>query len=154
MFLQAFGKLMADRECILEDIRLVQATLCDCTELDTQQTSLAEEMEIVSELIRQCIEENTVKVQNQAEYLERYERHTRRYEKIKQRYEVIEAERQRRKEQNDRISAFAATLAGQTEIPIEFDDDLWLAAVDHATVNADETVTFTFKNGIEITEQM
>ena len=80
--------------------------------------------------------------------------HACRYEKMKKRYEAIEAERQRRKEQNDRISAFAAILAGQSEMPIEFNDDLWLAAVDHATVNADETVTFTFKSGIEITEQM
>ena len=111
-------------------------------------------MEIVGELIRQCIEENTIKAQNQEEYMERYERHTRRYEKMKKRYEAIEAERQRRKEQNDRISAFAAILVGQLEMPIEFNDDLWLAAVDHATVNADETVTFTFKSGIEITEQM
>ena len=154
LFLRAFGKLMAGREHILEDIQLVQAALCDCTELDTQQATLAEEMEIVGQLIRQCIEENTIKVQNQEEYMERYERHTRRYEKMKKRYEAIEAERQRRKEQNDRISAFAAILAGQSEMPIEFNDDLWLAAVDHATVNADETVTFTFKSGIEITEQM
>ena len=70
------------------------------------------------------------------------------------RYEALESERLRRKEQHDRISAFAATLAGQAEMPIEFDDDLWLAAVDHATVYADETVTFTFKSGIEITEQI
>ena len=154
MFLRAFGKLMADREHILEDIQLVQAALCDCTELDTQQAALVEEKEIVGELIRQCIEENTIKVQNQEEYMERYERHTRRYEKMKKRFEAIEAERQRRKEQNDRISAFSAMLAGQSEMPIEFNDDLWLAAVDHATVNADETVTFTFKSGIEITEQM
>jgi site-specific DNA recombinase len=154
LFIRAFGKLMADREHILEDIRLVQAALCDCTELDTQQATLAEEMQIVGELIRQCIEENTIKVQNQAEYLERYERHTRRYEKMQKQYEALESERLRRKEQHDRISAFAATLAGQAEMPIEFDDDLWLAAVDHATVYADETVTFTFKSGIEITEQI
>ena len=131
----------------------MQSTLCDCMELDAQQAALAEEMEIVSELIRQCIEENTIKVQNQAEYLERYERHTHRYEKMQKQYETTETERQHRKEQHDRISAFAATLAGQAEMLIEFDDDLWLAAVDHATVNADETVTFTFKSGIEITEQ-
>ena len=154
LFILAFGKLMADREHILEDIQLAQTSLCDCTELDAQKTALAEDMESISELIRQCIEENSTKVQNQAEYLERYERHTRRYEKIKQRYEAIEAERQRRKEQNDRIIAFAATLDDQKEIPIEFDDDLWLAAVDHVTVNSNETVTFTFKSGIEITEQM
>ena len=145
---------MVGLEHILEDIRLVQSALCDCAELDAQQATLAEEMEIVSELIRQCIEENTVKAQNQAEYMERYQRHALRYEKMQKQYEAIEAERQRRKEQHDRISAFATTLAGQTEMPIEFNDDLWLAAVDHATVNADETVTFTFKSGVEITEQM
>ena len=39
LFLRAFGKLMADREHILEDIQLVQAALCDCTELDTQQAT-------------------------------------------------------------------------------------------------------------------
>lgn len=154
MFLRAFGKLMDDREHILEDIRLAQATICDCTELDAQQATLAEEMEVVGELIRQCIEENTIKVQNQAEYMERYDRHTRRYEKMEKQYETLEAERQRRKEQHDRISAFVATLAEQMEVPIEFDDDLWLAAVDHATVYADETVVFTFKSGIEIMEQM
>ena len=65
-----------------------------------------------------------------------------------------EAERQRRKEQHNRISAFVATLAEQTEIPIEFDDELWLAAIDYATVYSDETVVFTFKSGIEITERM
>ena len=83
LFLRAFGKLMADHEHMLEDIYLVQATLCDCTELDAQQAILAEEMQIVGELIRQCIEENTIKVQNQTEYLERYDRHTRRYEKCR-----------------------------------------------------------------------
>lgn len=154
LFLRAFSKLMANREHILEDIQLIQANLCDCTELDAQQATLAEEMEIVGELIRQCIEENTIKVQNQAEYLERYERHTHRYEKMQKQYEAIESEQQCRKEQHDRISAFATMLTEQSEMPIEFDDDLWLAAVDHATVNADETVTFTFKNGIEIMEQM
>lgn len=154
LFLRAFSKLMADRDHILEDVRLVQTTLCDCTELDEQQTALAEEMEIVGELIRQCIEENSIKVQNQAEYMDRYERLTIRYEKMKQQYETIEAERQRRKEQHDRIGAFAIMLVEQAEIPIEFNDDLWLAVVDHATVNADETVTFTFKSGIKITEQM
>ena len=102
---------MADRQQILEDIHLVQANLCDCTELDTQQSALAEEIQIVGELIRQCIEENTIKVQNHTEYLERYDCHTRRYEKMQKQYETLESERQRRKEQYNRISAFVATLA-------------------------------------------
>ena len=73
---------------------------------------------------------------------------------MQKQYETLASERQRRKEQHDRISAFSAILAGQTEMPIEFNDDLWLAAIDYATVNADVTLTFTFKSEIEITEQM
>lgn len=73
---------------------------------------------------------------------------------MQKQYEALESERQRRKEQHDRISAFVATLEQQTEIPIEFDDDLWLAAVERVSVYTDEMVTFTFKSGIEISEQM
>ncbi len=154
LFLQAFGKLMDTRERILEDCRLAQDTLCDCADLDTEQAALAEEMDILSEVIRRCVEENTVKVQNQAEYYERYDRHAKKYDKLKKRYEAIEAERQRRKEQSDRLGAFIATIAQQEQMPIEFTDDLWLATVERMTVNADETVVFTFKSGVDITEQM
>ncbi len=154
LFLQAFSKLMDTRERILEDCRLAQDTLCDCADLDTEQASLEEEMDILSEVIRRCVEENTVKAQNQAEYYERYDHHAKKYDKLKKRYETIEAERQRRKEQSDRLGAFIATIAQQEQMPIEFTDDLWLATMERMKVNADETVVFTFKSGVEITEQM
>ena len=38
--------------------------------------------------------------------------------------------------------------------PIDFDEDLWLALVERVTINADESIVFKFKGGIEITEQM
>ncbi len=154
MFLRAFSKLMGTRERILQDCRLAQDTLCDCADLDTEQATLVEEMDILSEVIRRCVEENTLKAQDQTEYLERYDRHTKKYDKLKKRYEAIEAERQRRKEQNDRLGAFISTIAQQEQMPIAFTDDLWLATVERMTVYADETVVFTFKSGVEITEQM
>lgn len=154
LFLRAFSKVMDTRERIMEDCRLAQNTLCDYADLDTEQAALAEEMDILSEVIRRSVEENTVKVQDQAEYYERYERHTKKYEKLKKQCEVIETERQRRKEQSDRLGAFISTMAQQEQMPIEFTDDLWLATVERMTVNADETVVFTFKSGVEMIEQM
>lgn len=71
--------------------------------------SEVEEMDILSEVIRHCVEENTVKVQSPAKYYERYNRHTQKYDKLKKRYEAIEAERQHRKEQSDRLRAFIST---------------------------------------------
>ena len=95
-----------------------------------------------------------MKVQDQTEYLQRYERHVQRYEKLKKKYDALDAEKQRRKEQHDRLGAFIDTLRTKTGLPVEFDPDLWLAAIEKATVYADHRVVFTFKGGMEITEEM
>lgn len=52
------------------------------------------------------------------------------------------------------LGSFIATLEKQGSAPIEFDDDLWVTIIDHVTVNADESVVFTFKGGMEVTEQL
>ena len=111
-------------------------------------------MELATELVRRCVEDNSLKVQDQTEYLQRYDRHVQRYEKLKKKYDSLESEKQRRKEQHDRIGAFIATLRNQTDLPVQFEPDLWLAAVKKATVCADHSVVFTFKGGMEITEEM
>jgi len=145
---------MLARESILEDCRLVQATLSDCNKLETEKKSVADEMEITAELIRRCVEKNASAVQNQEDYHNQYESHVKRYEDLKTRYEAAETERQRRREQGQILAEFIRRLEEQTDPPIEFSNDLWLAVIDHVTVNADETVVFTFKGGVEIIEQM
>lgn len=142
------------RESILEDCLLVQRELFDCAELDAQQTALVAEMELAAELVRRCIEENALKVQDQREYLRRYERHIQRYEKLKKKYNALDVEKQRRKEQHNRLGAFIATLRTQTDLPVEFNPDLWLAAIEKVTVYADYWIVFAFKGGMEITEEM
>lgn len=153
LFLRAFGKAVSLRDIILEDCRLVQKQLFDCTELDRQQQTLAEEMRMAADMVRHCIEENALKVQDQTEYLQRYEQYTWHYEKLKKKYDALENERQRRKEQQDRLGAFISTMEHTQTVPIAFDTDLWLATVDHVTVHKD-TVVFTFKGDMEITENI
>ena len=94
-----------------------------------------------------------MKVQDQTEYLQRYEQYTRHYEKLKNKYDTLEQERQRRKEQQDRLGAFIATMEHTQTVPVAFDADLWLATVDRVTVHKD-TVVFTFKGDMEITENI
>lgn len=83
--------------------------------------------------------------------MQRYEQHTQHYEKLKKKYDTLEDKRQRRKEHQDRLSAFIATMEHTQTVPVAFDADLWLATVDHVTVHKAEVV-FTFKGGMEITE--
>ena len=154
LFLKVFSKMIDMRESILEDCRLLQSSLADLTELETKANAMAEEIEIAAELIRRCVDENSLKAQSQEEYFEQYERHIARYEKLKKQLETIETEKQHRKEKASLIGGFITTLEKQGDIPIEFDDDLWIATIDHVTVNADESVVFTFKSGAEVTEQL
>ena len=145
LFLRAFGKVVSLRDVILEDCLLVQKELLDCSDFDAQQQHLEEEMRIAADLVRYCIEENALKVQDQAEYLMRYDQFTQRYEKLKKKYDALEAERQRRKENHDRLGAFIATMEQLT-----FTDSLWNTAIDHVTVFADKRLMFHFKNGSEV----
>lgn len=153
LFLRAFGEVVSLRDVILEDCLLVQKELFDYTDIDIQQKSLEEEMLIAVDMVRHCIEENALKVQNQEEYLQRYDYFTQRYEKLKKKYDALETERQRRKDQQNRLCAFISTMEQTQTVPVAFDADLWLATVDHVTVNPG-TVVFTFKGGMEITEEI
>lgn len=154
LFLRAFGKMVTLKKSIIEDCYLVQQTLSDCTDLDKEQDMLTENLETTEMLIRKCIDENALKVQNQTEYLERYDRHMRKYEKLTDKLGEIESERQQRMEQKISIQAFIDAFNKQDTPPIEFDDELWLTLVERVTINADESVVFKFKGGFEVTEQM
>ena len=52
------------------------------------------------------------------------------------------------------ITKSISRFARNTVTLLETVRELKLIGVDHVTVNADETVTFTFKSGIEITEKL
>lgn len=146
LFLRALGKITAFKESLLQDCRLMQKTLSDCTDLDKEQKSLIEEMETTELLIRKNIDENTFNSKTQDEYIERYEQ-------LKEKISALETERQRRFAQKSAIQTFIATFQKQNTLPIEFDEELWRTLIDRVTVNADETVLFRFKGGFEITEQ-
>ena len=153
LFLQAFGKVVSLRDSILEDCLLVQKELFDTTEADLQQQALRNEMQLAADIVRRCIEENAIKAQDQTEYLRQYDQYAQRYETLKNDYDALLALRQKKKENQDRLSQFIAMLQNQTELPVKFHEDLWLATVDKVTVHPYHVV-FTFHGGFEITEEL
>ena len=69
----------------------MQATLTDCTGIDTEIKSLLEEIDVVTELTKRCIAENSQMAQNQEEYAARYNGFVERYEKAKAQLEQLRA---------------------------------------------------------------
>ena len=154
LFMSAVSKLYANRETILETCRLLQSTLTDNTVIDAECEELIREMDVVSALIRSCIEENAFQAVDQSSYLERYNGYVERYESLKERYTQLQSQRESRDAEALRIGGFMFELREMDELPIDFDEKLWNGLIDHVTVYHDERLVFHFKDGSEITEQL
>lgn len=149
-FIIAFNNLWQARTNLIDDCRLIQNTLTDCTALDAQITELLEEIEVVTELTKRCIAENSSNAQSQEEYNKKYNGYVERYEKAKAKVERLHAQREERIAKADGIGAFMFRLSELDEPPTEFDDQLWMQAIDRVMVHEDGRLVFIFKNGTEI----
>ena len=145
-FVSALNTIIDSKDSILEDCRLMQTTLTDCTGIDAEIESLLEEIDVVTELTKRCIAENSQTAQNQEEYAARYNGFMERYEKAKVRLEQLRATKAAREAQADAIGAFMFEMQELDTIN-EFDEKLWLTIIDTVTVYADGRMTFKFQGG-------
>lgn len=104
LFVVALSKLLADREALLEDGRLIRHELMDTAAIDTECEELLQEMDAVAGLIQKCINENAVKAIDQDEYISRYNSLVERHEKAQNRYDTLQKKRDRRLIQADVMS--------------------------------------------------
>ena len=145
-FLVAFNAILDNKDSILEDCRLIQTTLSDCTGIDAE---MLEEIDVVTELTKRCIAENSQTAQNQIEYAARYNGFVERYEKAKAKLERLRITKAEREAQAEAIGAFMFEVQ-ELDALSEFDEKLWLSVIDTVTVHADGRLTFKFQGGTEI----
>lgn len=149
-FLTAYNSLCKNRETLLEDCRLIQHTLSDCSEIDSEISDLRAEIEVVAELTRKCIAENSHMALNQDEYNTRYETLVERYNQAVDRLETMEKAKAEREAKADTIGAFMFRLSVQDEPLTEFDDVLWLTVIDKVIAYEGGRLVFRFQNSMEI----
>ena len=128
----------------------MQTTLTDCTDIDKEIQTLLEEIEVVTELTKRCIVENSQTAQNQEEYAARYNGFVERYEKAKARLEQLRTTKAAREAQAEAIGAFMFEMQELDTIN-EFDEKLWLTIIDTVTVHAGGRMTFKFQGGKTLT---
>ena len=148
-FVTALNAIIESKDNILEDCRLMQATLTDCTGIDTEIESLLEEIDVVTELTKRCIAENSQMAQNQEEYAARYNGFVERYEKAKARLEQLRTTKAAREAQAEAIGAFMFEVQ-ELDTITEFDKKLWLTIIDTVTIHADGRMTYKFQGGTGI----
>ena len=151
-FLAAFNELLANRDFIIKDTKELMAQLTDTTSLKEEAACLRNEMSGISQDVRALIDRNARGGIDQQDYECEYQRMTERFAELENWLKGIAAECDRCKIQRSTMENFLKALKS-TQTPItDFTPQLWNALVEKATVNADDSVVFTFRNGREITE--
>ena len=93
-------------------------------------SELLRELEVVTELIKKCIAENSSSAQDQEKYTERYNSYVDRYDKAKSRYDELEQQKENKLSKRKAIDRFISDLSKRDELLTEFDNCLWLTVVD------------------------
>lgn len=153
-FLSALGRLVEDRERLLDDCETMRETLADTSEIDKECETLTEEMDTVSALTQKLITENASTAMSQEEYNRRYDGYAERFDKAQKRYDALQGRKVTLAFEVDIIECFMTEIRLLPELPVTFDASLWNVFIDHVTVYDDDRLVFTFKNDNEITETL
>lgn len=149
-FLVAVNGLIDNRDSLIEDARIMQEALTSCTEISSELTKLAAEIDIVTEAIRKHIELNASTALDQDDYEARYNELMRRYELASKRHKALLEQREQREKKATMIGGFLFVLMERKQAVEEFDDHLWLATIEKVTAYHDGRLVFKFQNGLEV----
>jgi len=150
IFVKAFNRHFENRAEVIGNIKDFQKTICNTAELESERDRLANEMQVLSEMAKNAIQENATIAQNQEEYQKRYDELTKRYEDANTSYEKTVKEIEKLTARASMLNSFSRELRKQETLLEKFDEGLWGTLVDFVTVYGKEDVRVTFKNGVEI----
>jgi hypothetical protein len=125
-------------------------TLCDTTELEVEQSRLLAEMDAAVAMTERIIAENKAATTDQGEYQRRRNELVIRYESAKDGYEKVSGEISDRQGKRKTYMRFIGGLQKLDGFCGKFDEELWTALLDYATVYARDDIRFTFKAGNEV----
>lgn len=150
-FVTAVNTLIADKDKLLDDCRYMQSILSDTSEIEEELKRQNEELEVLTEMLRKCVEENTHKVQNQKEYWEKYNSIEGRWNAVRSKIAELEETKKARTIKAEIIGAFMFELHEQDCAIEDFDARLWTVTIDSVVVNKDGSFTYKFRNDLELT---
>ena len=146
----AFNEVYACKDMVFADLQVVLETLADFTEVDAQIETATQELTVVIELTHRCIAENSQSAIDQTAYAARYAELEWRYAAVKEKVDTLQQTRQERQREADVLAAFMQELANRDGLLADFDDKLWLVAIEKAVVHADGRLVVHFHGGVEI----
>lgn len=149
-FVKAVNAVIPEKDELIANTKVMMRTLCDTTELEVEQSRLLTEMDAVAAMVERIVAENKAAAMDQEEYQRRRNELVARYEATRDGYEKASGEISDRQGKRKTYMRFIGGLQKLDGFCGKFDEELWTALLDYATVYARDDIRFTFKAGNEV----
>ena len=150
-FISVFNEIFDERDFILETCRDVLEHFEDTVDLDEKIDDHIRECEIIEEMNRRLVEENSRSAMDQDVFMKKYNAYVDKYEKESAEIEKLHKLREEQVRKAEQISAFMFEIHERDGLLEEFDEKLWLATIDKVLIQHDGRMVFKFRNGTEVT---
>ena len=149
-FIRAWNDMQDITDEVILECRLALTELFDSDAIDDEIAAKNAEAEVLIEMNRKHIAKNASTAQDQKTYKKRQDELVSKYNAVAKRIDELKTEKEKRKMQRTVLTAFVDTMEQQRESLTEFDESLWLAVVEKATVYNGGRIVFILMNGTEI----
>jgi site-specific DNA recombinase len=149
VFMNAVNILMKDREQIQANFQAIETIAYSTKELEIERDKLYAEMESISNLMEQAIQNNARVALDQEKYNQEFDEMVERFNRVKEKYDAINEKIEDKKTRHIQAGRFIKTLLAEDETTT-FSPLLWQSLLDYAKVSRDGKITFVFRNGVEI----
>ncbi len=149
-FIKAMNLLLDDKEIVLEDCRLIYDVLTNTTELDEEIEKQNAAREYAMQLVKQCIEDNATKEQDQSAYWKKYDALAERYESEKEKLETLLVTKEGRRHKAELLGEFMFELHEREGVMDKFEMRFWVILVERVVVTEGKKLTFEFRSGTKI----
>ena len=129
LFIAAFNKVVDIKDEVIGNIRRLMEIAGANVELEKEQHSLEQELEIVVGMINDLVSENAHRAQDQSDYQKRYEALVDRYNTGEARYNEVTAQLEAKKARLEILRYELETLEKQDGPAVEFNEATWGAMV-------------------------
>ncbi|SDN79777.1 hypothetical protein [Acetanaerobacterium elongatum] len=144
------NSLITDKSKIIVAYHEVISILTDNSAFQVEAETLQSECDIVLELMRKMVEENSRNALDQGDYKRRYDALVERYDNARDRLSEVSKTIDSRNDKRQELERFLQILKKQEGLLTEFDEDLWLGTVHQLIVRSKTEFVLVFKDGTEL----
>lgn len=150
-FIEAYNTILLDRDRIIEDTYQIIKKLTNTEDIITRINELNEELLVLSELVKNLIQEHSKSKSDNIEFNDKYDSLNSRFENCKEELQRLTAEKNIKDGKALKMTSFIKNFQDSSELLSNWNEHIWRLLVESAIVHNDKTITFRFKDGTETT---